>query len=313
MKAAFEINKGPIDVLTMSESDVKDCIDLSELLDALESGFRDMELGRVQSPPRPEIIVPGKGFSLSMMSWRPGDNIAVKVVNVFDGNLELALPNHLAMIFLFDEQTGATKCVMDGTYITGVRTAASAVLSARLIARDDASVATVIGAGVQGREHLRLLPLIRNLTHINVCSLHDEEAERLARQYPLARPMSDTESAVRESDIVCLATHSATPVIEAAWVNPGAHVTSVGYFPPDGELPPELARENRLFVETLGRFSSLLQWGAASYPASTYQKGTTLGAVIAGNDTGRRRSRRDHSVQSDGDSDGRHDCRQPRI
>ena len=74
--------------------------------------------------------------------------IGVKVVNVFDGNLALGLPNHLAMILLFEQDTGATCCVMDGTYITGIRTAASAVLSARMLGRLDARVATVIGAGV---------------------------------------------------------------------------------------------------------------------------------------------------------------------
>ena len=89
MKAAFEINKGEIDVMTLSESasesTVERCIDLNDLLNALEGSFLDLELGRVQSPARPEIVIPGKGFSLSMMAWRPGDNIAVKVVNVFDG------------------------------------------------------------------------------------------------------------------------------------------------------------------------------------------------------------------------------------
>jgi len=60
---------------------------------------------------------------------------------------------------------------MDGTYITGIRTAASAVLSARMLSRNKSRIATVIGAGVQGREHLRLLLLIRDLERVNMCSL----------------------------------------------------------------------------------------------------------------------------------------------
>lgn len=286
MKAAFEITKGGLDVTTLSESDVERLIDLPELLDALEGGFRDLELGHVQSPARPEIMVPGKGFSLSMMSWRPGDNIAVKVVNVFDGNLDLGLPNHLAMIFLFDEETGATRCVLDGTYITGIRTAASAVLSARILSREDARVATVIGAGVQAREHLRLLPLVREFSHVNVCSLHFDEAQRLAAHYPLARAVADTEAAVRESDIVCLATHSATPVIDPGWIKPGAHVSSVGYFPPRGELPPGLARDHRLFVESMDAFEPS-PVGCRELAGLDPSVGTTLGAVILGKVRGR--------------------------
>jgi hypothetical protein len=80
---------------------------------------------------------------------------------------------------LFDPNTGATSCVMDGTYITGIRTAASAVVSARMLSRSESRIATVIGAGVQGREHVRLLPLIRNFERINVCSLPFEDAQSL--------------------------------------------------------------------------------------------------------------------------------------
>lgn len=285
-RAAFEITKGARQVMTLSEADVERYLDLDELLDGLEEGFRGLELGEVQSPPRPQVTVPGKGFSLAMPAWRPGLPIGVKVVNVFDGNLELDLPNHLAMIMLFDQDTGATCCVMDGTYITGIRTAASAVLSARMLSRRDARVATVIGAGVQGREHLRLLPRIRDLERINLCSLYADEAERLALRSPLARARQDVEAAVREADIVCLASHSATPVMQAEWLKPGAHVSSVGYHPPAGELPTVLAREHRLFVETLDALEPV-PVGCAELAGIDRGHATTLGAVALGRSPGR--------------------------
>ncbi len=286
LKAAFEISKGPRHVMTLSESDVERCLDPRELLDGLEEGFRGLELGDVQSPPRPELSVPGKGFCLAMPSWRHGMQLTIKIVNVFDGNLAADLPNHLALINLFDPDTGATSCVMDGTYITGIRTAASAVLSARLLSRPGSRVATVIGAGVQGREHLRLLPLVRELDHINVCSLRFEDARKLAAHSDIARPASDVEAAVWESDIVCLATHSPAPVIEADWVKPGAHVSSVGYHPPYGELPRELARTHRLFVETLDAFQPA-PVGCSELAGLDASTGTALGAVVLGRAPGR--------------------------
>ncbi len=286
VKAAFEISKGPRHVMTLSESDVERCLDPRELLDGLEEGFRGLELGDVQSPPRPELSVPGKGFCLAMPSWRPGMQLTIKIVNVFDGNLAVDLPNHLALINLFDPDTGATTCVMDGTYITGIRTAASAVLSARLLSRPGSRVATVIGAGVQGREHLRLLPLVRELDHINVCSLRFEDARKLASHSDIAHPESNVEAAVRESDIVCLATHSPVPVIEADWVKPGAHVSSVGYHPPKGELPRELARTHRLFVETLDAFQPA-PVGCSELAGLDASTGTALGAVVLGRAPGR--------------------------
>ncbi len=170
------------------------------------------------------LSVPAKGFCLAMPAWRPGMQLTIKIVNVFDGNLASNLPNHLALINLFDPETGATTCVMDGTFITGIRTAASAVLSARLLSRPQSRVATVIGAGVQGREHLRLLPLVRDLDHINVCSLHVADAQKLAAHSAIARPAADVAAAVRESDIVCLATHSPVPVIEPEWAQQSARL-----------------------------------------------------------------------------------------
>jgi len=285
-RAAFEVRKGIRPVMTLSEADVEKYLDPRELLDGLEEGFRGLELGEVQSPARTELSVPGKGFSLAMPAWRPGMQMTVKIVSVFDGNLAVDLPNHLALINLFDPITGAASCVMDGTYITGVRTAASAILSARMLSRAGSRVATVVGAGVQGREHLRLLPLIRELAHINVCSVRFDDARKLAASSPGVRANADVESAIRESDIVCLAAHSPTPVIEPDWVKPGAHVTSVGYYPPDGELPRRLARDHRVFVETLDAYRPT-PVGCGELAGLDPSTGTTLGAVALGRKPGR--------------------------
>ncbi|WP_422368052.1 ornithine cyclodeaminase family protein [Pelagibius sp.] len=255
-KSAAEITKGDLQVMTLSETDVIKLLDMQALLDGLAEGFRALARGEVQTPDRPEITIPEKGFLLSMPAWRKGSPVMVKMVSVFEGNLERGLPNHLAMINLFDPQNGAPLCLMDGTYITGIRTAAAAVLSVREIARPDARVATVIGGGVQGREHLRLLPLVRDFDEILIASLHFEDAQRLAERHPKAKAVRDVEAAVRRSDVVCLATHAYQPVIHSDWVRPGTHVTSVGYAPPQGELPVALARDHKLYVESDASFQA---------------------------------------------------------
>ena len=254
MKGAAEIVKGDLKVMTLSEADVIRLLDLRSLLEGLADGFQAMARGEIQTPARPEVSVPGKGFLLSMPAWREGSPIMVKMVCVFEGNLELNLPNHIAMINLFDPDSGVPLCLMDGTYITAIRTAAAAVLSVRSIARPDARVATIIGAGVQGREHLRLLPLVRDFDEILIGSYYFDDAQKLAVTHPKARAVEDLEAAVRRSDVVCLASHAYQPVIEADWVQSGTHVTSVGYAPPLGELPVALARDHKLFVEDNASF-----------------------------------------------------------
>ncbi|MEZ5831301.1 MAG: ornithine cyclodeaminase family protein [Dongiaceae bacterium] len=285
-RAAAEIRKGELDVLCLSEAEVAELLDPGALLDALAEGFRRLALGEVQAPHRPEVRVPGFGFSLAMPAWGEGMNIAVKIVNVFDGNLALGLPSHLATIMLFDPRTGAPLCVMDGTHITAMRTAASAILSVRVLARPDASVVTVIGAGAQAREHLRLLPLLRTFGEIRVASLHATDAERLAARFPNVRAVSDAEAAVRSSDVVCLATHAPDPVIHADWIRSGTHVTSVGYFPPRGELPVELAHRSRLFVESPDSFAPP-PIGCAELQGLDAGQGTCVGEVLLGRRSGR--------------------------
>src|SRR5262245_6584285 len=213
-RAAFKITKGPQKVLSLSEAQVAEALDPEELLRELEAAFGALARGEVQCPPRPEISVPGKGFSLAMAAWQPGMHVCVKVVNVFDGNLAIGLPNHLAIVNLFDADTGAVVCVMDATYITGIRTAAAAVVSHKLLSRADARIATIVGAGVQAREHLRLLPLVRDLDEIQIAALEFDHAERLARLHPRAHAVRDVRRAISRSDLVCLATHAARPVIE---------------------------------------------------------------------------------------------------
>ena len=284
-RAAFELAKGTQRVLTLGEAQVERCLDPLELVNALEDGFRALEQGLVQAPPRPKLAVPG-GFSLTMPSWKPGGPIAVKVVNVFEGNPARGLPSHLAMILLFDAETGATLAVLDGTAITGLRTAAAAALSVRLLARRDARVATLVGAGAQARARLRVLPLVRGFERFHVWARKPADAERLAALHPRAVPCSDLRGALAESDVVCLATGSATPVIAADWVRPGTHVSSVGFHPPGGELPPQLAQQHRVFVEAAHAFEPP-PVGAPELARVAATQGATLGALLLGRDPGR--------------------------
>jgi alanine dehydrogenase len=244
------LSKQALDVLVLSEREVRELLDLRDLLSGLADGFRALSAGEVEAPERNEIAMPAESFLLSMPGVRPGGHMAVKVVTVFEENYDAGLPSHLATINLYDSRTGACVAFMDGTYITAIRTAASAAVSTRLLAREDAKVLTILGAGVQGLNHLRIFPLVRDFEEIRIGSKHHDDARALAVEHPNARAVDDFEQAVRSSDVVALATHSGQAVIAPEWVQPGTHVTSVGYKPPHGELPRALLKRSSLFVET---------------------------------------------------------------
>jgi alanine dehydrogenase len=282
----FPFSGGSPDVLLLSAADVTRYLDPFALLDALATGFGWLELGEVTVPPRLRLGVGNAGYSLSMPAWRDGLHATVKIVNVFDGNHGHGLPSHHALITLFDADTGAPRCIMDGAMITGMRTAAAAMLSVRMASRHDARIATVVGAGVQAREHLRQLPLVRALDRINLWSRNADHTRQLAEQVGEVQVVTDLEAAVRESDIVCLTTSAASPVIDAAWVRPGTHVCSVGFQSTGGELPRELVMHSRLFVESLDAFKPA-PVGCGELAGLDATLGTTLGAVALGRKTAR--------------------------
>jgi ornithine cyclodeaminase/thiomorpholine-carboxylate dehydrogenase len=210
----------------------------------------------------------------------------VKIVNVFEENAALGLPSHQAVVCAFDEDTGRCIAVLDGASITAARTAGAAALSARLLAREDATVLAIVGAGVQAETHLRLMPLVRPLTELRIVSRSPVAAGRLAALDPRAVAVGSAEAAVRGADVVALCTNAGTPVIDPAWIAPGTHVTSIGYRAPDGELPRALAERARLFVETRLAFESppVGSFELAGLDPST---GTELGEVLQGTRPGR--------------------------
>ena len=138
------------------------------LLDALAQGFQALSDNHVVAPLRDGVSIPAAGFLLAMPAWQPGANITVKMVSVFHENHRLGIPGHQALICLYDAQTGTPVSIMDGTYITAMRTAGAAALSTRLLARKDARVLAILGAGVQGAAHLRLFPHVGTFEEIRI-------------------------------------------------------------------------------------------------------------------------------------------------
>ncbi len=275
-----------METLMLNESEVERLLDPDMLLDALAEGFKALSEGFVDAPKRIGVTVPDTGFLLSMPAYQQGREITVKLVSVFHDNHRFGIPSHQAIICLFDAQTGSPLSFMDGTYITALRTAGAAALSTRLLARNDVRVLAIIGAGVQGRSHLKILPRVRKFSEIRIASAHFAHAEQLAAMDSRAYAVESIEQAVRGTDVVCLCTHSGEPVISYEWLSPGMHITSVGYSPPGGELDPKIVERGHLFVETRMAFEPPPA-GCGELVGFDRSIGTELGEVLLGQAEGR--------------------------
>ena len=260
-------------------------LDLDALLEALAEGFRKLSAGAASVPPRVAAATPD-GLLAAMPGYLPGSGIEVKLVSVFPGNHARGLPSHQAVIALFEEATGTPLAIMDGTAITAIRTGAAAALSVRLLARSEASVLAVLGAGVQGHAHVRAVSRVRDFSEVRIASRNPAHAEALAREVAGGRAAASFEEAVRGADVVCCCTDASTPVLRRAWLSPGAHVTSVGASRQGPELGPDVMAADVLCVESRAAF--------LPYPAGAHElqgldpeRAVELGELVAGTRPGR--------------------------
>src|SRR5260370_3777791 len=124
------------------------------MLDALGKVLVAFSAGITTVPPRVGIRVPDLGLMGTMPGYVPGVALEVKLVSVFPGNHGHDLPSHQGLIALFDESNGAPLAIMDGTYITAIRTGGTAAVGTPVPARQDAKGLAIPGAGLHGASRL---------------------------------------------------------------------------------------------------------------------------------------------------------------
>ena len=211
---------------------MRDAIDVqAEAFTLLASGATVEGLRGVVRPEKPAGVTI---FNPSFL--RDGRGYGVKVVSDYFGNTQRGLPRMMALISLFDGQTGAPTCVLEGGYITDLRTGAGTALAARYLARKDSRVLGVVGAGRVARNQIEGLAAAFDLQEVRVYA-------RTPRRVPGVRFVNRPEDAVRGADLVVAATTSSQPVVLGEWLAPGTFVAATGAFSADmRELDDEVIR-----------------------------------------------------------------------
>jgi ornithine cyclodeaminase/alanine dehydrogenase-like protein (mu-crystallin family) len=270
-------------MLVLTRAQVRELLDLDLLLGALERAFVELSAGRTSVPPRIAASTE-RGFLAAMPGYADGV-LEAKLVSVFPDNAAHDLPSHQATIAVFDDGNGTPLALLDGTEITAARTGASSAVSTRALARDDARVLAVLGAGVQGRSHIEAAARVRDFEEVRVSSRNAEHARTLAHEVG-GVAFDAFEEAVRSADVVCACTDAGEPVLSADWLSPGTHVTSVGASREGPELDRATVTAGQLVVESRVAFEP--------YPAGAHElqdldpdSAVELGEVLAGTREGR--------------------------
>ena len=235
-------------VMYLNEETVGNLLRWDRLIAAMETALAGFSLGRVLQPVRNMLTIEEGKRYLGIMPAVAEDAMGAKLVSFYPRNAGTEVPTHLAMILLFRPDTGEPLAVMGARLITEMRTAAVSAAATRRLAAPDSRVLALLGSGVQARAHLQALMLVRHFAEIRVWSRTAEHAERFAEQHN-ARAMP-VEAAVRGADVVVTATSALQPILQGAWLKPGAHVNAVGAPRPDWRELDDSAMANTLVVDS---------------------------------------------------------------
>lgn len=274
--------------LLLSRPDLEHLLDVGDCLSALERGFLAEPPGIVPQRIRTDLSGPGTATVLV-----PGlvDDIpaySVKVNAKFPG----ARPALRGVVCLHDLASGELLAVADSATVTAWRTGLSAALGTHALARSDAAVVAVIGAGAQADLVLRGLTALRQLRRLVVTDLDPDQALRFATRHGTAGPgipseiAPDAPAAVRDADIVLLATWAREPLLYISDVGPGTHLTSLGADEPGkAELGADLLRSGRVFVDDLPLAAAMGALGNVGLTSA--DAAGTLAQVLQGQAPGR--------------------------
>jgi ornithine cyclodeaminase/alanine dehydrogenase-like protein (mu-crystallin family) len=224
-------------MLVLSAGELEKVLDWPSVIEAVTRAHEEFAAGASLQPERLHIEVAGeRGLLLVMPAYLPQTQaLATKLVTVFPKNPSRGLPLVEAVVILNDVDTGTPLALLEGTSVTARRTAAASAVATRALALPDARILCLIGAGVQARAHLHALAAVRQLAEVRVVGRTPASGARFRDALqPLVQPRILASTSVREAvggaDMVVTATTSPTPVLEHAWIRPGAHINAVGAF-----------------------------------------------------------------------------------
>ncbi len=244
----------------LSAADVAKAAPMMAAIDAVAQAFALLARGEADIPLRTALHSPAYSATTFVMPGRLGGDrpaLGLKTVSVFPQNVYRAEPTIYALVTLFDPASGRPLAVLDGTYLTALRTGAASGAATRLLARPDARALVVFGAGAQALPQLQAVLAVRpTIDNVWIVNRTRDRATLLAARlrgegfHGDVRIATDPARPLAEADVICTATSSPTPLFDASLVRPGTHINAVGAYRPDmAEIPPTLVAQSRVFVD----------------------------------------------------------------
>ena len=259
----------------LSAADVRRAVTMAQAIQAVRQAYVQLSRGQAVVPLRTPLPVEKReAVTLFMPAYlATSDAMAAKIVSVFPGNPARGLPLIHAVVVVVDAETGQPAALMDGTYLTALRTGAASGVATDLLARPEARIAAIFGAGAQARTQLEAVCTVRPIEEAwvydtDLAAAQVYAAEMAASGPPIPAKISVADSptqAVANADVVCTATTSSRPVFDDADLKAGSHVNGIGaYTPQMQEVPAGTVARAKIVVDS--RSASLAEAGDLLIP-----------------------------------------------
>jgi len=244
--------------LLLSRKDVMQVLEMKDCMEVVEKAFAELANGTAVLPLRINITPPD-GLSLYMPAYlKELGALACKIVTVYKNNpKKYNMPVIVGKVLLQDPNTGDVICIMDGGYLTAVRTgAASGIATKYLARRAKDQVAGIFGAGVQAKSQLWAVAIARELSKALVYDISDEAvtsfiSEMSAKLSIEVIKADSADQLLEQSDIICAATSSPTPIFDGAKVKDGTHINGIGsHTPAARELDTTIIKRSTLIADS---------------------------------------------------------------
>ncbi|MBI5253188.1 MAG: alanine dehydrogenase [Euryarchaeota archaeon] len=244
-------------IFWLSGSEVRKVLEIGEVIKAVEEAFRQHGLKKVQMPPKIYLSF-SNGDLRAMPAYMESLGIAgVKIVNSHPENPKRGLPTVMAVVILNDPATGAPIAIMDGSYLTDMRTGAAGAVAVKHLARKDSKVVGMIGTGRQARTQLLAINEVLEIEEVKVASRSSEGIEKFVKDVSIECEI--TPKTIEEAckcDVLVTTTPVREPIVKSEWILEGTHINAIGADAPGKEeLEPALLKRAKIVVDDLAQAS----------------------------------------------------------
>jgi len=241
----------------ITSDEIKNLVSMNDAVHAMQQAFSSYSDGKIHVPQRYVSAIDDTNMDLFFKPAYSKDleRIALKILTQNNKKEQSNMPSILGVVLLLDMKTGVVLSMMDGAYITALRTGAASGIATKYLAREDAETLAVFGCGAQARTQIEAICTVRAIKRVMLYDINVNAAAQL-KSYLTDRFNGSIQIEkdlrnLKQADIICTITNAETPLFSFNDISKGVHINAVGSYKPNmQEIDPQIIKESLLYVDS---------------------------------------------------------------